>query len=40
MAAQILPEEAARQAHDVIVNDGTLAELARKVEALYRTWTR
>ncbi|MFN2386201.1 MAG: dephospho-CoA kinase [Thermoanaerobaculia bacterium] len=40
MAAQILPDEAARHAHDAIVNDGTLAELARKVEALYRTWTR
>ena len=39
MAAQILPDEAARRAHDVIVNDGTLAELARKVEALYRIWT-
>jgi dephospho-CoA kinase len=40
MAAQILPEEAARRASDVIVNDGSLAELARKVEALYRAWTR
>jgi dephospho-CoA kinase len=40
MRAQLPPEAAARRAHDVIVNDGTLQELERKVEALYRAWTR
>ena len=38
MTAQISPDEARRRADDVIVNDGTLAELARKVEALYADW--
>jgi len=38
MTAQISPDEARRRADDVIVNDGTLAELAWKVEALYADW--
>jgi dephospho-CoA kinase len=38
IAAQIRPEAAALRATDVIVNDGTLEELRRKVEALYRGW--
>lgn len=40
MSAQVSPEAAAPLADDVLVNDGTLPELARKVEALYREWTR
>lgn len=40
MDAQLSPKAAARRADDVIVNDGTLPELARKVGALYRQWTR
>jgi dephospho-CoA kinase len=40
MAAQLSAEEAASRADDVIVNDGTPEELQRKVEALYRDWTR
>lgn len=39
MAAQISPEEARSRATDVIVNDGTLADLAGKVEGLFRTWS-
>jgi hypothetical protein len=27
------------RAHDVLVNDGTLEELRRKVTALYESWT-
>jgi len=38
IAAQIRPEAAALRATDVIVNDGTLEELRRKIEALYRGW--
>jgi dephospho-CoA kinase len=38
MAAQIPPEEARRRATDVIVNDGTLDELKRKVDAMYHRW--
>ncbi len=39
MAAQIPAEQAAARADDLLVNDGTLAELKKKVEALYRRWT-
>ena len=38
IAAQMPAEEAARHATDVLVNDGTLQELKRKTEALYRSW--
>ena len=38
MSAQISPDDARRRADDVIVNDGSLADLARKVEALYADW--
>lgn len=38
IAAQISPDAAARRATDVLVNDGTLEELRRRVEALYRSW--
>ena len=38
IAAQIRPEAAAARATDVLVNDGTVDELRRKVEALYRGW--
>ena len=38
MSAQIRPEDARRRADDVIVNDGSLPDLARKVEALYADW--
>jgi dephospho-CoA kinase len=38
IAAQMAPEEAARRATDILVNDGTLEELRRKTEALYRSW--
>ena len=38
MSAQISPDEARDRADDVIVNDGSLADLARKVEALYADW--
>ena len=40
MAAQISPEEARRHAADVLVNDGSLDELRKKVEALFRSWTK
>jgi dephospho-CoA kinase len=40
MAAQISPEEARRRAADVLVNDGSLDELRKKVEALFRSWTK
>jgi len=39
IAAQISPEEAARRAHDVLVNDGDLEDLKRKAGELYRQWT-
>ena len=38
MAAQIPPAEARRRSTDVLVNDGTLEELRRKVEELFRGW--
>jgi dephospho-CoA kinase len=38
IAAQIRPEAAVPRATDVIVNDGTLEELRRKVEDLYSRW--
>jgi dephospho-CoA kinase len=38
MAAQIPPEEAQRRATDVLVNDGSLEELERKVDELYAGW--
>ena len=38
MSAQLPPDDARRRADDVLVNDGTLADLARKVEALYASW--
>jgi len=38
MAAQIPAEDARRRADDVIENDGSLEDLARKVEALYAGW--
>jgi dephospho-CoA kinase len=38
MAAQISPDEARLRADDVVVNDGSLADLARKVEELYAGW--
>jgi dephospho-CoA kinase len=40
MAAQIPPEEARRRATDVIVNDGTIEELERKVDELFGTWIK
>ena len=38
MSAQISADDARRRADDVIVNDGSLADLARKVESLYSDW--
>jgi dephospho-CoA kinase len=38
MAAQISPDDARRRVDDVLVNDGSLEDLARKVEALYASW--
>ena len=38
MAAQIPPEEARRRASDVIVNDGSVEDLERKVDELYSGW--
>ncbi len=38
IAAQIRPEAAAARAADVIVNEGTLEELRKKVEAIYASW--
>lgn len=38
IAAQIPPEDARRRVTDVIVNDGSLAELERKVDDVYRGW--
>ena len=38
ISAQISPEAAAARATDVLVNDGTLEDLKRKVEAFYRSW--
>jgi len=39
MSAQIRPAEAVDQAQDVLVNDGSEAELRHKVAALYHRWT-
>jgi dephospho-CoA kinase len=39
MASQLAPSEAFDRADDVLVNDGSLEELRRKVAALYRRWT-
>lgn len=38
MAAQLSPEDARPRATDVIVNDGSLEDLKRKVEAVFRGW--
>jgi dephospho-CoA kinase len=38
IAAQIRPEAAALRTSDVIVNDGTLEVLRKKVVELYRKW--
>jgi dephospho-CoA kinase len=40
IAAQIPEEDARRKADDVIENTGTVEELRKKVEALYREWVR
>ena len=39
IASQIRPTEAFDRAQDVIVNDGSLEDLRRKVAELYRRWT-
>ena len=39
IAAQISPEEAKKRVTDVLVNDGSLETLRRKVQALYLQWT-
>jgi dephospho-CoA kinase len=39
IAAQISPEAARARAHDVIVNDGSLEDLRRRVAELYDRWT-
>jgi dephospho-CoA kinase len=38
IATQIRPEAAALRATDTILNDGTLADLKRKTEEIYRKW--
>jgi dephospho-CoA kinase len=38
VAAQLSPEAARRRATDVIINDGSIAELERRVDRLYREW--
>jgi dephospho-CoA kinase len=38
MDAQISPEEARARATDVIVNDGTLQDLEKRVDEVYRLW--
>jgi dephospho-CoA kinase len=40
MTAQLPPESARIRAHDVVVNDGTLEDLRRKVTDLYEGWTQ
>ena len=40
MAAQISADAARARSHDVLVNDGTLEDLRRRVEDLYRGWTQ
>ena len=39
IAAQITPEEAAKRVTDVLVNDGSLETLRRKVQTVYLQWT-
>lgn len=39
IASQMSPARAFDRAQDVIVNDGTLDELRRKVQAVWRSWT-
>ena len=39
MAAQISPEEAKERVTDLLINDGSLETLHRKVQALYLKWT-
>jgi dephospho-CoA kinase len=39
IAAQIAPETARGRAHDVIVNDGSLETLRRKVTEIFQRWT-
>lgn len=39
MSAQLSPAQAFDRATDVIVNDGTVEELEKKVDALWRKWT-
>jgi dephospho-CoA kinase len=38
IAAQLPPDAARLRAHDVLVNDGSLEDLRRKVTELYRRW--
>jgi dephospho-CoA kinase len=40
MAGQIAPGAARARATDVIVNDGSLEDLEKKVEAVFRVWTK
>ena len=40
IASQITPAQAFDRAHDVIVNDGSLEELKRKVEEIWEKWVR
>ncbi len=39
IASQIAPSSAFDRASDVVVNDGTLDDLAAKVDAVFRAWT-
>jgi dephospho-CoA kinase len=39
MSVQLTPAQAFDRASDVIVNDGTVEELEKKVDALWRKWT-
>jgi dephospho-CoA kinase len=38
IAAQIDPEDAARRAHEIIVNDGSAEDLRRQVEEVWSRW--
>ncbi len=40
IAAQLPPDAARGRAHDVLVNDGSLEDLRRKVTELYERWTQ
>ena len=40
IAAQLPADSARVRAHDVVVNDGSLEDLRRKVTALYEGWTQ